>query len=95
MTTFSAKEMARRFGEALRAAQAGPGFIEKRGRREGVLISARQFAAYEAMRAERDGDRLLTTIESAVARFQSGEVAESRKLIDQFNDLWRRERRDG
>lgn len=93
MTTFSAKEAARRFGEALKAAQAGPVFIEKHGRREGVLLSARQFAAFEAMRAERDGSRLLTTIESAIDRYRSGEVAESRKLIDQFNELWRREKR--
>ncbi|HOP18536.1 MAG TPA: type II toxin-antitoxin system prevent-host-death family antitoxin [Parvularculaceae bacterium] len=92
MTIFSAKEAARRFGEALKAARAGPVFIEKHGKREGVLISARQFEIYEAMRAERDGSRLLSTIESAIDRYKSGEIAESRKLIDQFNDLWRRER---
>lgn len=89
MRFFTADRAKRKFGALLKAADEGPIEIRKRGRRAYVLMPARFFDVYEAMRDAQEEARVLLTAETAVARCLAAADADGMKIVREANSLLR------
>ena len=69
MKSLTAAEAAKKFGRTLKLADAAPVEITRHGTRARyVLMSAQVFEAYEMIRHAHASERVLATMESAVAK---------------------------
>lgn len=89
MKIFTADQAKRKFGELLKAADDGIVEISKRGRRAYVLMPARFFDVYEAIRQSQREQRVLLTAEAAMAKLRGGREEDGIKLVREANSLLR------
>ena len=80
METLNASDAKREFGEVLIKAQRGPVAINKNGKPIAVVLSATEYAEFEALRAK----QLKEAIMEGIADLQAGKVTDGKTVINKL-----------
>ena len=80
MEILNASDAKREFGEVLIKAQRGPVGINKNGKPIAVVVSAAEYAQFEAQKEE----QLKAAIQEGVADLQAGKVTESKSVLSKL-----------
>ena len=80
MEMLNASDAKREFGEVLIKAQRGPVGINKNGKPVAVVISAAEYAEFQALKEE----HLKDAIQEGVADLQTGRVTDGKTVLDKL-----------
>lgn len=89
MRVFTAKEAARRFGEAMKAARHEPVVIAKHGRLHAFVISPEVFAEYKDLKERACATNILDRLDAAIERFNADDGAAGVNILRKLAPLWR------
>lgn len=82
MKTLNASDAKREFGDVLMQAQQGPVGINRNGKPVAVMISATEYAQYEALKAT----QLRHAIEAGIADLEAGRVSDGKAVIKRLRN---------
>ncbi|HEY5604208.1 MAG TPA: type II toxin-antitoxin system Phd/YefM family antitoxin [Gammaproteobacteria bacterium] len=80
MEMLNASDAKREFGEVLIKAQRGPVGINKNGKPVAVVISAAEYAEFQALKEE----HLKEAIQEGIADLQTGRVTDGKTVLDKL-----------
>ncbi len=80
MEILSASDAKREFGEVLIKAQHGPVRINRNGKPVAVVISASEYAQFEALKEE----HLKVAIQEGIADLQAGKITDGKTVMDKL-----------
>lgn len=81
MKMMTATDASKKFGALLEAADAGPVAILKDGRRRAVVLSARDFEAYEAAYRKESDERFVDLIHVTLDLLKEGKLGKGQRAL--------------